>query len=209
MTVYSRTENGNIAAYGEHSLLPRKLKSLLRVIDGKTDLDVYVRNLQAFGDIEKVLLSLEMAGLLQHSSGTAASDLSPGTGADAPAVSNWRKLLGLRSSKTEFMPADETESPVIRPEAFEGFYETLVQNVEITSLPDQHAVVKQATDKMADFVLNNAPEHAFMVLKELEEILSCEQLAVAMDGYAQMINHCGDTGNRHLEEIKQLLRDAL
>ena len=77
MVVYSRTEKGQIAAYGGDSALPRKLKSLLRVIDGKTEIDIYVRNLHAFGDVKEILTSLEMAGLLSsNNSQTAISQPS-------------------------------------------------------------------------------------------------------------------------------------
>lgn len=74
---------------------------------------------------------------------------------------------------------------------------------------NQDAAVKQATGEMAEFVLSYAPEHAVIVLKELEEISSSEQLAIAMSGYAQLIAHCGDPGSKHLVKIKQLVRNSL
>jgi hypothetical protein len=77
MFVYSRTAQGQAAAYGDDSALPRKLRSLLRVIDGNTSLDTYVRNLRAFGDVEKILISLEKAGMLQHVSEGGAEATRP------------------------------------------------------------------------------------------------------------------------------------
>jgi hypothetical protein len=65
MTIYTRTEEGQLAAYSPSSVLPRKLRSLLKVIDGKTPVSVYNDSLKAFGDVEGVLTSLEMAGLIR------------------------------------------------------------------------------------------------------------------------------------------------
>lgn len=207
MVVYSRSEKGQLASYGEQSALPRKLKSLLRVIDGKTTLDVYVRNLHAFGDVENVLLSLEMAGLLQHSGNAVA--IVPAQLADLPVASGWRKLLSFRSADASSVPVDEHDHAVIEPQSFSGFGETVMHSGFRPSLSNQNSIVKQATSEMADFILTHAPEHAFMVLKELEEISSADQLAMAMGGYAQVIERNGEIGTRHLDKINQLLRNIL
>lgn len=65
MTIYARTESGQHAAYDPQSDLPRKLKSILKVIDGKTADDIYIEKLQAFGDVRGMLHSLTLAGLVQ------------------------------------------------------------------------------------------------------------------------------------------------
>ncbi len=65
MTLYARTPEGQVAAYSVESALPRKLKSLLKLVDGKTELELLVQSLQAFGDVRGVLQSLHAAGLLK------------------------------------------------------------------------------------------------------------------------------------------------
>lgn len=65
MTLYARTAQGQVAAYSAESALPRKLKSLLKLVDGKTELEMLVQGLQAFGDVRGVLQSLHAAGLLK------------------------------------------------------------------------------------------------------------------------------------------------
>lgn len=65
MTLYARTPEGQVAAYSAESALPRKLKSLLKLVDGKTELELLVQSLQAFGDVRGVLQSLHAAGLLK------------------------------------------------------------------------------------------------------------------------------------------------
>jgi hypothetical protein len=64
MKVYKRTSEGQWAAFDEHSPLPRKLKILLKAINGKVPDDVYVKNLGSFGDVRALLMSLEQAGLI-------------------------------------------------------------------------------------------------------------------------------------------------
>ena len=89
MTLYARTSEGQVAAYSAGSALPRKLKSLLKLVDGKTDLEVLVNNLQAFGDVRGVLQSLHAAGLLK----VMAADAKLGA---PPARLTDRQQLGAR-----------------------------------------------------------------------------------------------------------------
>jgi hypothetical protein len=64
MKVYKRTSEGQWAAFDEHSPLPRKLKILLKAINGKVAEDIYVQNLGSFGDVRALLSSLEQVGLI-------------------------------------------------------------------------------------------------------------------------------------------------
>ncbi len=72
MKVYKRTSEGQWAAFDEQSPLPRKLKILLKAVNGKAPEDVYIKSLSAFGDVHALLQSLEQAGLI--------ADRSPGSG---------------------------------------------------------------------------------------------------------------------------------
>ena len=64
MAVFVRTEKGQEAAYSPQSALPRKLKSILKVIDGRTQVSTFEKNLSSFGDVRAILQSLDMAGLI-------------------------------------------------------------------------------------------------------------------------------------------------
>lgn len=66
MTVYQRTPEGKWAAYSAESPLPRKLKILLKAINGTVTEDVYATNLSAFGDVRELLRSLVQAGLIEE-----------------------------------------------------------------------------------------------------------------------------------------------
>jgi hypothetical protein len=73
MTIYSRTIRGHAAALNADSALPRKLRTLLIAIDGKTSTDIYVSTLSAFGDVEALLQSLHEAGFIELQGGTGRS----------------------------------------------------------------------------------------------------------------------------------------
>lgn len=65
MTIYIRTAAGNEAALNPQSPLPRKLRTLLIGIDGRTGVDTYVNSLSSFGDVDALLGSLHDAGLIE------------------------------------------------------------------------------------------------------------------------------------------------
>jgi hypothetical protein len=90
MKVYKRTSEGQWAAFDEQSPLPRKLKILLKAVNGKAPEDVYIKSLSAFGDVHALLQSLEHAGLIadrgqRSSSKRSAALATPSAPVTAPA----------------------------------------------------------------------------------------------------------------------------
>lgn len=65
MAIYSRTLKGQAVALNKDSTLPRKLRTLLIAIDGRTRTEAYVSSLSAFGDVETLLESLHQSGLIE------------------------------------------------------------------------------------------------------------------------------------------------
>lgn len=65
MTIYIRTAAGNEAALNPRSSLPRKLRTLLIGIDGRTRVGTYINCLSSFGDVDALLSSLHEAGLIE------------------------------------------------------------------------------------------------------------------------------------------------
>lgn len=63
-TIYVRTPEGQAAAYDQSSAMPRKLRSLLKVVDGKTTQLVYANSLKSFSDVAGLLKSLHKAGMI-------------------------------------------------------------------------------------------------------------------------------------------------
>lgn len=218
MTVYMRTDEGQLAAYSPDSVLPRKLRSLLKVIDGKTSLDVYTQSLHAFGDVKGVLHSLDMAGLIRPMSqlplGAARLPAEPASTGNTLNTPPWAPSQPSRSrppSNSLFQPSRSADAPstqaAFMPTRSAG--ETMqLHNDPAFSFARSQALAR-AIDSMSNFVLVNAPEQAFVVLKELDQITQLEQLAVTLGGYEQLISHLGAPAQEHLGLIKNLLREHM
>jgi hypothetical protein len=216
MTVYVRTDEGQLAAYSANSALPRKLRSLLKVIDGNTPLEVYINSLRAFGDVQGVLKSLDMAGLIRP-----MSQLPPGAARAAPETGSsgantvWNNTAAHSVSPTRsgvkgifkntVKGSPDTQASYMQTRSAESM---MALNDPSVSFERAQALAR-AVDSMSNFVLANAPEHSFMVLKELEQLTNLEQLAVTLGGYEQLVRHLGAPAQEHLNLIKALLRDHL
>jgi hypothetical protein len=205
MTIYVRTEEGQLAAYSVNSALPRKLRSLLKVIDGKTPVEVYTASLKAFGDVQGVLKSFDMAGLITPMSQLPLGRVTiaePSSAAVGPST-----LWG--QTKPNAALAEPSRSG--GPTTYATFMNTRLTNEvpDATTSFVRSQVLTRAVESMSNFVLTHAPEHSFMVLKELEQLDSLEQLAVTLGGYEQLIAHVGVLAEQHVYSIKQLLRENL
>ena len=187
MTLYARTPEGHVAAYSTESALPRKLKSLLKLVDGKTDLEVLVQNLQAFGDVRGVLQSLYAAGLLKITTADAKDE--------APLPRLTDSFLGRDASTgPDTMMVSRHSTMMVAPNA---------------ANPVRKQALTRAVDLMANFVLTHIPGESFSILKELEALESLEQLGATLGGYEQVIASVGPSTQEHLSQIRQVLREYL
>ncbi len=216
MTVYMRTEEGQLAAYSPDSVLPRKLRSLLKVIDGKTTLEVYAKSLHAFGDVHGVLKSLDMAGLIRPMSqlppGAArTAPESTSTGNSTPPWAPSERPSRATSTGSFFRPSRRVDAPVTQA----AFMPTRTASNSVQDYTDpaqnfaRSQALARAIDSMSNFVLTHAPEHSFMVLKELDQITQLDQLTVTLGGYEQLIGHVGAPAQEHIALIKNLLREHM
>jgi hypothetical protein len=218
MPIYERTEQGQYAAYDASSPLPRKLRSLLKVIDGKTATEVYITSLESFGDVPKLLSSLQMAGLIQDQIKTSKSsdpaDLQP----MSDAAESARKpgfLARLRTSKADFgtstaFQSPRTEMQTVLPSRM-GQTERATRSMESAersiSGAQRRTAHARCVDEMSSFVLAHVPEQAFSILKELEDAEDLDQLAIILGGYEQMIAAAGPVAKEHVAHIKQIMRE--
>jgi hypothetical protein len=198
MTVYVRTEEGQLAAYSRDSALPRKLRALLKVIDGKTSLDVYTSSLKAFGDVQGVLKSLDMAGLIRP-----MSQLPPGT----PKPEAQEPSTALKSSmfRSTMQNSPDTQASYMHTRNADSMMARSDPNAEFV----RAQALARAVDAMSNFILAYTPEHSFMVLKELEQMTQLEQVAVTLGGYEQLVKHVGAPAQEHLAFVKNLLREYM
>lgn len=219
MAVFVRTEEGQEAAYSPQSALPRKLKSILKVIDGRTTVDAFEKNLSSFGDVRAILQSLDMAGLIkQVEGGSAATSLNSELGAAAAAApikpaSPTRPSVSVRSNDVSMgawtrPPSAPVESPnSISMQSWQA--SELATQAMPVARQIQSPALQVVVDSMSHFVLTHLPDQSFQILKEIEEITSLELLAVTLGGYEQMIAVIGEPSVQHLKAIKQVLRDNL
>ncbi len=207
-TIYARTERGQQIAYDPQSDIPRKLRSILKVIDGKTAVSVYERNLGAFGDVRGMLRSLSMAGLIaavpegskrvrlnaELSEGERASMMQP------QAADEWAATRsGLSMNSRQFRPTQSLDGPTI----------AMQHSADMQAQLKQARALRSATDLMANFVLTHMPGQSFQILKELEDLASLEMLAVMLSGYELMISGVGEASAEHVRAVKQILRENL
>jgi hypothetical protein len=210
MTVYVRTDRGQEAAYKPDSVLPRKLRSILKLIDGKTTLQMLVQNLQSFGDIRAILDSLTDDGLIR-----ALPDGAQHVRVNMHASDAERQRLMASTNAADWLP---TRSPYAEhsqaaPSAVgerHGWQNPSLTDTQALAVDDEKAAaLKAVTDNMAGFVLTHMPEQSFSLLKEIEDITSMELLAVTLGGYEQMVSHLGAASAEHIKVIKRVLHDNL
>ena len=209
MTVYARTERGQQAAYDPQSEIPRKMKSILKVIDGKTTDEVYEEKLRAFGDVRGMLHSLSMAGLIRAvtagadrvRSNTGMSDAERAVLMQPRRADEWSAT---RSSFAQSTMQTASSNSRMGPETIAMPGSSNLQR----ELKNSRAL-QSATDLMGSFVLTHLPEQSFQILKELEQLTTLEMLAVMLSGYEQMISHLGEAGVIHIRHVKQILRENL
>lgn len=220
MQVYARTEEGQWAAYSAESALPRKLKTLLKAIDGKTVLPVYLKSLGAFGDVELILQSLYDAGLL-----TVALPEAPklnsreSDAASPPAIARpsakdqkaEKRPVAADTVKNQRLVGDGNSSwpnqaPSNNSKAW-GFAGNTMEVTRPLATP-QRKDWKSALELMSDFVLTHMPQDAFTILKDIESVQSKNELTVVLAAYWQFIQSTGDLGSEHMRLLKQLIHDS-
>ncbi len=208
MVVFVRTEEGQEAAYSPQSALPRKLKSILKVIDGRTPVSTFEKNLSSFGDVRAILQSLDMAGLIKQIEsavpfGQPATDqraeraFTSSAPSAAPAAVEWGPTRSPYAEHSNSIKMDAWQASELATQAM------------IPSRQVNNPALQDTLDSMANFVLTYLPGQSFQILKEIEEITSLELLAVTLGGYEQMVASAGEPSVQHLKSIKKTLRENL
>jgi hypothetical protein len=211
--IYERTQQGQFAAYDAGSPLPRKLRSLLKVIDGKTATEVYIKSLESFGDVPKLLESLEMAGLVATVADDSVSDPSGANRAQKSKKPGF--LTRLRQVKSDFTTSTASQShstelltvsPHLASQA-QGLSTRIDREVQAVTGVQRRTTLARCVDEMSSFVLAHVPDQAFSILSELEQVTDLEQLAIILGGYEQMVASAGSVAQEHVAHIKQIMRE--
>lgn len=210
MTVYVRTDQGLEAAYQADSALPRKLRSILKLIDGRTTLRMFEQNLQSFGDVGTILRSLADSGYI-----TALPDGAQHVRVNMHASDAERQRLMEPTNAGDWMPTRSAYAEHLQPVSVEINEQRGNQNPGLSDTQalaineEKEATLRAVLDSMAGFVLTHMPDQSFLLLKEIEDITSMELLAVTLGGYEQMVSHLGAPSIEHVRYIKRVLQDNL
>lgn len=196
---FARTVEGQAAAYDAASAMPRKLRSLLKVIDGKTSNAVFASSLRAFGDVQGLLTSLQSAGLIElrndvvepvaASSANSTAGVSRGGFRKAPSAAESEGFAPTQAIHTQSHLNSDVRAGA------SGMQQQQERQQDLQLLAQD----------MSSFVLAYVPEQAFSVLSELEQISAMEQMAVLLGGYELIVRHVGEPARIHLMHVRQVL----
>jgi hypothetical protein len=225
MKLYKRTDAGNAAALDPKSPLPRKLRTLLISVDGRTRESIYISTLSSFGDVAALLESLLQQGYIQivqtdddgpatrpGRTEWAATDV-PATDRQNPAsaapdmLASAFELAGIRntnlpsddvSSWDRFQPDPRFSSPA--PTSFN------IPGLRAGSPPSSAQYqLRSAVSLMSDFVTTHLPADSLEIVLTLESLSSVEQVIASLKGYQAMIAPAGAAATRHVEELRDML----
>ena len=204
MPIYRRTPAGNEAALNTQGALPRKLRSLLMVVNGKTPLSVYLETLSSFGDVAALMRTLETQGLVERVMG-------------ADSVANGRNVPAAPRSAPGF------SSPAAGPGASRASPATLTDDLaawasfgdELSTAglaPADNAAFGSAAHQLrkalllvSDFVALHLPGQSLEIVLAFETLTSAEQVLGSLDGYEALVAPLGEPARRHLAELRQTL----
>ena len=237
MTIYTRTPQGQAAALNPNSALPRKLRTLLISIDGKTSIETYVSSLSSFGDVASLLESLLNAGLIEASRSPAkpgpAADTKPAgarsrSAAAAPApvqdsVAEWERTAVMQTpSGFAATRNSETSRAFQRTSPFADDAAAPTRLYAATTYAPAHepargALVpnmanyqlKSAIGLMSDFMSTHMPVQSIEIVLELERLSSVEQLLASLKGYESLIGGVGEPARKHLAELRAALSSSV
>lgn len=227
MTVYIRTTAGNEAALNPESALPRKLRTLLISIDGRTLLSTYVSSLSSFGDVDALIESLLRAGLIAESKPLKTTDNPWHPKNLGSTLGDAGSARGKADTKAEWsttdagatswrVPFTRTRSlgnePVDDLASWSKFQQpdTLQKFKSPGNLPSNaaHYQLRNAVSLMSDFVSKHMPSKALELVLTLEGLTSAEQVIASLRGYESLISHVGDPALRHLVELRKVLSSS-
>jgi hypothetical protein len=179
MNIYTRTEKGNLAMRSEQDTIPRKLRSVLTVIDGKTPRSVYVNLLKNFGDVGILIDVLLQNGYIQEAHDSAF---------EPPKLAN----------------ADSFASRASAPAATHN--SSFLNQVSSASNESRAAELVEVITLMNDFIAEHLPSQAFEILLALENIRNKKQLLENFADYESLVAPLGKLAKAHLNIVKLALQ---
>lgn len=214
MPIYRRTSAGNEAVLNSKGDLPRKLRSLLMVVNGNTPLSVYLETLSSFGDVGALMRALQAQGLVELAMSPSAS------GDSAASISN---LPAAPHSAPGFSPLNAAWTPAVGPGASGASPATSMDDLaawasfgdELSApglAPAANAAfgsdayrLRKVLLLVSDFVAEHLPGQSLEIVLAFETLTSAEQVMGSLEGYEALVAPLGEPARRHLAELRQTL----
>lgn len=203
MTIYARTALGTAAVSNNNTDFPRKLRTLLIAVDGRTDSASFARNLSSFGDVLALLDSLKLAGYIEDSARPTPLSKVPAERAKTKPFIPSSDFTGNGARYAEERRTHFHSRPAYQPASGNTFNwpDDEKSRIEATQL-------KQAVGLISDFVTEHLSAQALEIVIELERLSSVNVLIQSLSGYEHLVKSVGDPGERHLRQLRTILTGA-
>lgn len=222
MILYKRTLAGSKHVLDPFSSLPRKLRTLLIAIDGKTSRDAYVHNLSSFGDVPALLDSLELQGYIAS---VRTGHTSPSSSVSSTHLPLADSNMAEQSTQPSF-PSGSVDSAL---ESTNTANSGMLMSRVLSSNPAQPNLasfprigaspgngqapssedyqLRSAISLMSDFIFTYLPADSLEIVLALEGLGSIEQAIASLNGYQAMIVPAGDVAIHHMAELRASLNN--
>lgn len=185
--IYDKTELGQFAAYDVGSTLPRKLRTLLIFINGKTESEEIVAKLRAYGDVQALIDALETAGLIEQSEPNIGKQrIAAKASAHEVPLSQQVALLSNKYGWAESNTASSSD------------VEDIKAALELT-------VMRKTREAMSDFILQHLPSQSFVMLAELDKVRTYPELERIYAKFEPVAMSVGTTGEAHWNTLRETL----
>lgn len=226
--VFERTPLGAVVMKSSGEEVPRRLRTLLLAVDGRSPVSQYVPFLTAFAPLSDKFFELEKLGYLRrrgHANGGAAapSVMQPtlDVGATAPdAIRLDESALtafaaSLHVQKTE--PVTSADSFSLELQALSRQIASAAVTVVTTKLPEAGRIetvestaatpLTRMLLAMQEFLSTAAGLDGLPVAMMLEQIRTLEQLRRELPAYRELVQPYGQEAEAHLAVLAQMLDD--
>jgi hypothetical protein len=214
MTILIRTPRGDEALRSPDAQLPRRTRSLLIAIDGKTDSSLYIATLSSFGDVAALLETLLRAGLVRALTPVAlVAEHSTTSDATPSQTSTWfvttLQHVGDFENWTDTyaIPLDPSEHRAVKPGNMGG--SRLAPAAAATPAAELDSTAQQQLRKavllMNNFVETHFAKRAAELLPVIDKLTSVERIARSLKDYEALVAPAGKAATRHLADLRATL----
>ena len=234
--VFERTPQGLMATKVlDDSGVPKRLRTLLLAVDGRTPVAQFVPFLTALAPLSEKFEELERLGLLRRKGQVSAEAVerfsrareNNASAAELPRIdaatagSDYAPLDGrvLHSIQTSFVPAPQQAAPTL--DAFSAELQALERMMRNTAPAAPGVVAAPAAvaaqpgvtladvlDEISSFLARTAGLDGLPVALLIGQIQSVEQMRREMSGYSQVVLPYGAPAQAHLKLLEGMLAKA-